>query len=116
MPMNEAFCVEVVFEPDAEKPAFFDEKSGKTVWLADAENGDRFAIDLNAAPDEPQHCRRGGGVLGARGGDRACRESSGQKIAARQHANLLPKKSQLERFQSTWYLNALLSLCLVAFS
>jgi hypothetical protein len=80
--MDEARRIEMIFEPDAEKPAGFCGKSQNAVRLADAKNRGRFAIDLNATPDKPQYCCR---ALRARGRNGAGCDGRGQKTAARKH-------------------------------
>ena len=80
--MNEARLFDMIFDPDTKRLADLGGDPDGSVRLPDAKHGGDFAVDLDVAPLNPQHRRRGVARLCVQPRCRANRESSGKKITA----------------------------------
>ena len=64
MPMDKARLVDAVFDPNAKGLAHFGRDAKGPVWLPDAVDRRRPAVDLDVAPLKPQDRRRRSGAVG----------------------------------------------------
>jgi hypothetical protein len=86
--MNEARLFDMIFDPDTKRLANLGGNPDGSVGLPDAKHGGDFAVDLDVAPLNPQHRRRGVARLCVQPRCRPYLKSPREKTAARQHVNL----------------------------